>query len=160
MWAHRYALPDFDDAELTELLRSLIAETKASGRVTSYKLPVTSYKLQVTSYKLQVTSCKLQAASCKLQASYRVSDDKYVRIAAARVGKGRGSLGFGNARAVQAGLLQATSYKLQVTSYKLQARSYTLHGKVQVTSYKLQVTSYKLQVTSRPAPRSPSSRPS
>ena len=33
--------------------------------------------------------------------AYHVADDKHVRIAARRVGKGRGSLGFGNARAVQ-----------------------------------------------------------
>ena len=29
--------------------------------------------------------------------AYHVADDKHVRIAARRVGKGRGSLGFGNA---------------------------------------------------------------
>jgi len=40
--------------------------------------------------------------------SYHVQDAKYVRLAARRVGKGRGSLGFGNARAVQA-LLDAAA---------------------------------------------------
>ena len=33
---------------------------------------------------------------------YHVTDEKYLRIAARRVGKGRGSTGFGNARAIQA----------------------------------------------------------
>ena len=61
--ADRFALADFNDDELIELLQ-----------------------------------CQLQAT----KSSYHVCDDKYVRIAARRVGKGRGNLGFGNARAIQA----------------------------------------------------------
>ena len=58
----RYALPDFTDAELIELLQSQLRQTKPF---------------------------------------YHVCDEKYIRIAARRVGKGRGNLGFGNARAIQ-----------------------------------------------------------
>ena len=60
----RFALPDFDDAELLQLLRSQL----------------------------------------RTRPNYHVRDDKYLRIATRRLGKGRGSLGFGNARAVQADL--------------------------------------------------------
>ena len=47
----------------------------------------------------------LDGTLARMKPSYHVCDDKYVRIAARRIGKGRGSLGFGNARAVQALLL-------------------------------------------------------
>ena len=63
----RYALPDFDDAELTQLIHSQLKSTRPK---------------------------------------YGVSDDKYVRIAARRLGKGRGAVGFANARATKA-LLEA-----------------------------------------------------
>jgi SpoVK/Ycf46/Vps4 family AAA+-type ATPase len=61
----RYALPDFSDEELIELLHAQLERAKPR---------------------------------------YHVSDDKYVRIAARRLGKGRGALGFGNARAVEVAL--------------------------------------------------------
>ena len=59
----RYALPDFSDGELKELL------VRAMGRA---------------------------------RASFTVADPKHLRIAARRLGKGRGAVGFGNARAVEA----------------------------------------------------------
>ena len=64
----RYDLPDFGDAELIELMQSMLQEAKPK---------------------------------------YHVADDKYVRIAARRVGKGRGAVGFGNAFAVKAVLERA-----------------------------------------------------
>ena len=59
----RYALPDFEDAELLELLESQLGTARPN---------------------------------------YHVCDAKYLRIASRRLGKSRGFLGFGNARAVQA----------------------------------------------------------
>ncbi len=59
----RFALPDFTDDELIELLEAQLARTRPA---------------------------------------YRLSDGRYARAAARRLGKGRGSLGFANARAVEA----------------------------------------------------------
>jgi len=42
----------------------------------------------------------LHAQLAELKPSYHVRDAKYVRIAARRVGRARGSLGFANARAI------------------------------------------------------------
>ena len=42
----------------------------------------------------------LQSQLAELKPSYHVRDAKYARIAARRVGRGRGSLGFANARAI------------------------------------------------------------
>ena len=50
----------------------------------------------------------LQRELTTTKPSFHVSDDKYVRIAARRLGKGRGDIGFGNARAVQSLLATAS----------------------------------------------------
>ena len=44
----------------------------------------------------------LSARLAQTKPRYHVSDPKYVRIAARRLARGRGDLGFGNARAVAA----------------------------------------------------------
>ena len=48
-----------------------------------------------------------------IKPKYHVTDEKYLRIAARRVGKGRGSTGFGNARAIQALLDLASERQTQ-----------------------------------------------